>query len=115
MKVVVDENVSIAAAAHLRELGHEVSCVAEGDCGPADEEVWRIVTEGPALLVTRDHHFTNALRYDAGLALGIVYLRRGNLSAAEELCLMEAFLQSHSPEEFGGRLVTLSPGRLRIR
>ncbi len=115
MKVLLDENVPLAVAVRLRQLGHEVSSFRESEQGITDEEVWRAVTEAPSLLVTRDHHFTNPLRFDPELTLGIVYLRRGNLRVAEELGLIEGFLESHTPEEYAGRLVTLSPGKLHIR
>ena len=115
MKIVLDENVPVAVAERLREMGHDVTCMAEQDRGLRDEEVWQLATEGPALLVTRDHHFADPSRFDTALTLGVIYLRRGNLRVADELRLIEAFLQRHSPEEYASRLVTLSPGELRIR
>ncbi len=115
MRIVLDENVPLVVAARLRELGHEVCSFREEEQGITDERVWRAVTETSSLLVMRNHHFTNPLRFDPRLTLGIIYLRRGNLRVADEVRLIEAFLQSHGPEEYAARLVTLSPGKLSIR
>lgn len=62
MIVVVDESVSYGLVEVLRQAGHEVVSVAEfPTVGMADEQVFQLVQERSAVLLTRDYHFTNAI------------------------------------------------------
>ena len=116
MRIVLDENVCLRLARVLREDGHEVFSVAESqERSLSDAEVWTLVCETHALLITRDYHFTNGIRFNAARCLGIVFLRHGNLKASDEMALVRSFLASHVLEEFRGKLVTLFPGSARIR
>jgi len=47
-----------------------------------------------AVLVTRDYHFTNPIRFPAEKTAGIIYIRHGNLKSEEEIMLMENFLHN---------------------
>ena len=116
MRILLDENVCLRLAGALREHGHEVHATAEtAGKGLPDNEIWALACKGPALLISRDYHFTNAVRFDPALCLGIVFLRHGNLKANEEVALVRSFLSSHPLAEYQGKLVTLSPGSIRIR
>jgi predicted nuclease of predicted toxin-antitoxin system len=116
MRILLDESVCLRLADALREDGHEVLAIAESaGKGLPDNDVWTVACEGAFLLITRDYHFTNAVRFDPALCLGTVFLRHGNLKASEEVTLVRSFLLAHPPVEYQGRLVTLSPGRIRIR
>jgi predicted nuclease of predicted toxin-antitoxin system len=116
MKIVLDENVSLSLATVLREDGHDVLAVAESaEKGSEDEEVWRVACEEPSLLITRDYHFTNGVRFEPSQCLGVVFIRRGNLTASDEVALVRSFLASHPPDQYRGKLVSLSPGGVRLR
>lgn len=116
MRILLDENVCLRLADVLREDGHEVLAMVESAArGLPDGEVWSLACENPSLLITRDYHFTNAVRFDPALCLGIVFLRHGNLTASEEVSLVRSFLVSHPLSEYGGKLVTLSRGSIRVR
>ena len=116
MRILLDENVSLRLARALREAGHEVLIIAESaGKGLADDEVWSLAREGPCLLITRDYHFTNAVRFAPELCLGIVFLRHGNLKVTEEVAMVDSFLSSHPLVAYQGKLVTLAPGSIRTR
>lgn len=115
MRIVVDESVPTAVADLLSGMGHEVTHIARGHKGASDGEVWRLVVAGAALLVTRDHRFADPARCDPGRCLGVVYLRKGNLRIEQEVELVGGFFERHVPDEYRGRLVTLSPREMRIR
>ena len=116
MKIVVDENVCLRLARMLRQDGHEVFSVAESVVkGAGDADVWTRACDTQSLLITRDYHFTNSVRFNPSLCLGIVFLRHGNLKASDETFLVRSFLASHALERFQGTLVTLSRGGVRIR
>jgi predicted nuclease of predicted toxin-antitoxin system len=116
MIIVVDESVSYGIVPLLREAGHEVVAIAESaTTGIGDEQVFHLVQERGALLITRDYHFTNAIRFPASATRGILYIRRGNLTAAEEITLIQRILAQHSTDTFIGKLVTLYKDGIKIR
>ena len=116
MVVVLDENVSLALTAALRQVGHKVIAVAEtAERGMADTEVWELAKAERAVLITRDHGFTNPVRFRTQEVGAVIYLRRGNLSSEEEVALVIDFLAAHELDEYKGCLVTLWPGGARIR
>ncbi len=116
MKIVVDESVSYGVALTLREAGHSVIAIAESPTsGIVDEDIFKLVIENSALLITRDYHFTNEVRFPSNKTAGIIYIRRGNLTADEEIELVQRFLSTHSHKEYSGKLVTLYKDSVRIR
>jgi predicted nuclease of predicted toxin-antitoxin system len=116
MIIVVDESVSYGIVHVLREAGHEVLAIAESDtAGLGDEQVFQLVRNRGALLITRDYHFTNAVRFPASTTQGILYIRRGNLTAVEEIALIQRVFSQHSADTFVGRLVTLYKDSTKIR
>ena len=115
MRIVVDESVTVQVCGRLSGAGHRVTHVALWRKGASDEEVWRFVVGERAALVTRDRHFADPVAFDPVECLGIVFLRKGNLTIAEETDLVGRFFDRHTEEEFRGRFVTLSPGQVRIR
>ena len=113
---VLDESVSLRVAEILRTLGFETLVVAQRpDRGMSDEAVFVLAAEGARLLVTRDAHFTNSLRFPADRTGGILYIARGNLLAQQEADLVGGFLKVHKPEDYRGRLVFLTLSGPRIR
>jgi predicted nuclease of predicted toxin-antitoxin system len=116
MKIVLDENICRRLSAQLRGMGHEVTSVSDlpGRSMP-DTEVWDLAKRQNALLVTRDTHFTNPIRFDPAECQGILFLRHGNLTAARECELVSHFIQEFDPALCVGRLVSLSPHEIRYR
>lgn len=112
----MDENVSLLASAALMRLGHEVTAVCRTEfCGSADEGVWEFACRENALLVTRDMHFCKAARFPAERCLGIIVLRPGTLSAAQEAQLLLDYFQDRDQADLQKRLVMLSPSGVEIR
>ncbi|MBI4227967.1 MAG: DUF5615 family PIN-like protein [Candidatus Omnitrophica bacterium] len=115
-RVLLDENVSLRIADRLRAVGYEVVAIVQHPArGMSDEAVFELVTQGPMLLITRDAHFTNPVRFPVDKTAGIIYLTHGNLRSLDEVRLVEQFLTTHPPEVFKGRLVSLSPTAARVR
>ena len=114
MRIIVDENVPIAVAKRLSGMGREVTHVGLEAEGGSDAEVWGLVVQESSLLLARDHHFTNSVPFNPEQCLGIVYLRKGNPTIAQEVDFVERFFQRHPPDRFAGRLVTLTPDEVRI-
>ena len=88
MKIVIDESISYGVVSYLRNEGHSVIAIAEQPTsGFKDEEVFEIVTREQASLFTRDHHFTNSLRFPPQDTAGIIFIRKGNLTSDQEIDL----------------------------
>lgn len=115
-RAILDENVSLQVGARLAARGYEVLAIAkQPDRGMSDAAVFTLAREHASLLVTRDSHFTNPVRFPPTATGGILYLTHGNLSGQDEAELVEGFLSSHPPKVFAGRLVLLSSTGVRIR
>ncbi len=116
MIIVLDESVSYGLAEVLRETGHTVIAIAEASTsGISDEEIFNLVLKNNAILITRDYHFTNPLRFPPNKTGGLIYIRHGNLTAIEEIKLVQRFLSIHPYNEYSGRLVTLYRNTVKIR
>ena len=116
MKIIVDENVSYGVVSYLRDADYDVIGIMESSgVGCDDSEVFEIVKKERAVLITRDHHFTNSLRFPSEESACIIYIRKGNLTTSEEIELIKWLLSSYSFEHFKGRLVTLSKDKIKIR
>ena len=117
-RAVLDENVSLQVADRLKILGYEVLAVAQHPArGMRDEAVFSLVVDEKesALLVTRDGHFANPIRFSPSKTAGILHITAGNLRGVDEADLVEQFLRTHSPRDFSGHLVFLSRAGARIR
>jgi len=115
MRFIVDENVSFGVVKELRASGHAVIAIAEGHTGMKDNEIYEMVIREKALLITRDFHFTNSLRFPPQKTEGIIYLRHGNLKTSEEIEIIVKFIKLGSLDKTKGSLVTLERKRAKIR
>ena len=116
MKIVVDESVSFGVATYLRSQGHDLIAIAEDTTsGLKDTDVFEIVKQEKAVLITRDHHFTNSLRFPPEETTCIIFIRKGNLTSQEEIDLIKWFFDSYKMSNFKGRLITISIDHVRVR
>jgi predicted nuclease of predicted toxin-antitoxin system len=114
--ILLDENVSLALVSRLRTLGYDVVAIAEqASRGRNDEGVFSSARQLGAVLVTRDAHFTNPVRFDPSLTAGIIHIVHGNLTASDEIALVEGFLGRTPVEACAGKLVLLARDRTIIR
>ncbi len=116
MKLLFDENLSPAHAAHLRQNNIDaVSVVEEGLAGSNDSLVRAAAVRAGRILVTLDGDFANILRYPVEGTPGVIWLRlhpptEDKIRAALDRCLM--MLGSRS---FTGKLVVVDKDKIRIR
>jgi len=116
MKILVDENISHGLVERLRKEGHEVIAICElPDRGVSDEDIYAFILREQSVLITRDYHFTNPVRFPAEKTMGIIYVRHGNLRSEEEIAMVENFLHDHDLEVFQQKLVTLYRDSIRVR
>ncbi len=116
MKLVVDESVSYAVVKELRKLEYEVISIGEKPLsGLQDEGVYNFAVKEKAILITRDFHFTNSLRFPPQETGGIIYIRNGNLRAEEEVALIARLFRFHNLDIIKGKLVTLYKKSMKVR
>lgn len=83
--------------------------------GIHDDSVFKLALSKKRIIITRDFHFTNLIRFPAGLTEGIIYIRHGNLKSTEEKEVIMHFIKSIKAEEIQGKLVTLYRSGYRIK
>jgi len=115
MKFVVDENVSFGLVEALRKNREEVLAIVEDNRGISDVTVFNLAQKDEAILITRDYHFTNPMRFPSSKVEAIIYIQKGNLSSVEEIQLVMNFLKKHNLDQFKRRLVTLYKDSAKIR
>jgi predicted nuclease of predicted toxin-antitoxin system len=113
MKLLVDACVAETVVQALRAHGHDVAAVVDWPRDPGDEEILRLAAAEQRTIVTRDKDFgTLAVLYQRGHA-GILQLRRLPLREQPPACV--AALHAHAQDLETGAIVTVLPGRLRVR
>ena len=83
--------------------------------GLKDNIIWELAVREKAVLITRDYHFTNTVRFPSKDIGAIIYIRHGNLKASEEIEIILDFLKRHLFKEFENRLVVLSKYKISVR
>ena len=115
MKFLIDQDVYAITVSFLKQLGHDVVCVADiGYSSATDSELLGIAQEQERILITRDRDFVRLVFAD-NVGKGVIYLRiiPSNLyEIHEELKLI---LSSYSEKELKNAFVVVEPRRHRIR
>lgn len=116
MKFITDENVSYLVVLELRSRGHQVIAISEREyAGSHDQEIYNLMIREGAVLITRDFHFTNSLRFNPKGTAGIVYLRKGNLRSEEEVKILLDFISKGGLDMARDHLITLDRTGMKIR
>lgn len=116
MKFIVDENVSLTVVELLKALNFTAIPIASREyTGLKDEAIYAMALRENALIITRDHHFTNSIKFPPEKTKGIIYIRAGNLTSEEESAIVGKFIRSANLKEIQGKLVTLYRSETKIR
>ncbi|MEW6106109.1 MAG: DUF5615 family PIN-like protein [Bacillota bacterium] len=115
MRFKLDENFGPWAQEPFRQRGLDCPSVYDqGLRGADDQAVLRAAVGEQRILVTMDGDFGNVVAYPPEQTAGIVVLKvLGRASRTSILKLIEAFLDTASGHEMGGRLWIVEPGRIR--
>lgn len=117
MRILVDEDLPVAAAELLRAGGHEARHVLElGLAGSTDRHLFDTAQAQGALILSADVDFANLLQFPLGRHNGIIVLRfPDHFRRREILDLLSRFLDSMDLSQLRGALVIVEPGAFRIR
>lgn len=116
MKLKLDENLSRHLAPRVAAQGYDVSTAADEDLlGHPDYEVASAARAEGRIVLTLDVGFANLRDYPAGTHWGIIVFRLRTLGPLPIMDAVEAFVRDHDLAEFSGCVVTVEPGRVRVR
>lgn len=116
MRFLLDESVSRGSAVALRTHGHDaVHAIDVGLASTDDEEIIERARREDRILITRDRHFTNPVRFPPSEFPGILYIRPGNLTSQDEAALLHRVVSALSSSAVAGHLVVVSITRVTIR
>lgn len=115
MKLKVDENISRAAVARLRDAGHDVAMVHDqGLCGSSDPGLLDVCAEEGRGLVSLDMDFANPLRYRPSDHAGIVVFRLPRRPGPNDLLrACDTLIQGLVGRDPGGKLWIVQGQRIR--
>ena len=93
--LLVDQNVGAELVAHLRNNGFDVLELSQvGMTAATDEEILAKANTEGRVVITHDSDFGSLAVQAAAPFIGIVYLRPGHISSAENIDAMNQLLNS---------------------
>ncbi len=113
MKLLLDSCVWGGAAGPLRDAGHDVDWCGNWPKDPGDDEILATAYREDRVLVTLDKDFGELAILHGSPHRGI--LRLVDISARQQAARCLDVLASHGDLLLRGAIITVEPGRLRIR
>src|SRR5258706_2841096 len=114
MRILADENCDRLIVVALREAGHDVRYVAEGDAGESDNELVRLAIGQKRVLLTDDLDFGRLAELEERRPPAIILMRLGRLGRAAQAKRVVSTVESLDlPIE--DRVIVVEPGQIRIR
>ncbi len=113
MKLLLDSCVAKVVAEILRRDGHDIVWAGEWDRDPGDEQILRVAAEEGRAVVTLDKDFGELAIVRRQRHCGIV--RLVDIRIAEQGPRAAIALRACERELAAGAIVTIEPGRIRIR
>jgi predicted nuclease of predicted toxin-antitoxin system len=113
MKLLLDTCVWGGARRELEAAGHDVTWAGEWTEDPGDEQILGLALIEGRVLVTLDKDFGELAIVHGKPHAGILRLVKVAARQQGQACLQ--VLRAHGEELQAGAIITLEPGRLRIR
>ncbi len=116
MRLFLDENLPLDAAAVLTNAGHDTATVVgRGLGGAADVDVAAICRAEERALLTLDLDFANTLAYPPSEYFGLVVFRLERQDKQHVLAVISSLIPVLGREELVGRLWVVERERIRVR
>lgn len=113
MKLLLDTCISGSAVAPLKAAGHDVTWTGHWPTDPGDEEILALAYREGRILVTLDKDFGELAVVRGQAHAGIIRLVVLSVSQQAPTCMM--VLNRYGGELQSGGIVTVEPGRIRVR
>ena len=114
MRFVADESCDFSVVRALRDVGHEVTAIADIAPRIEDEEVLRIALRKGTILITEDKDFGQLVYASAKANEGVLLLRFPARERSGVAAAVVALVKQRGAE-LAGCFVVLQRGRVRIR
>jgi len=116
MRLLVDMNLSPRWVNFLRAAGHEATHWSEiGDARATDAHIMAVAADERAIVLTNDLDFGTILAARGHSGPSVIQLRAADLRPEVLGDLLLAATARISEELLAGALVTIDPGRTRVR
>lgn len=116
MKLLLDENLSPAQAADLRDKGYDAVSVAQlGLCGADDSVIRQAAIDQNRILVTLDGDFANFLRFPPTDTPGVLRLRVHPPTESSVASVLSDCIPRLEGLELRGKLIVVDGRGIRIR
>ena len=113
MKLLLDTCVWGKATEELSAAGHDVIWSGAWPQDPGDEEILALAHRDGRVMVTLDKDFGELAIVHGSAHSGI--LRLVNISAKQQAAVCLRVIAIHGKELEAGAIITVEPGRLRVR
>lgn len=113
MNIIVDACVGMQVVEALEADGHDVDYIAQMEKSPDDDDILREAHKRQQVLVTRDKDFGVWAVLHGLPHCGIVQFRKLPLRHQAAACRVA--LRNHGGDLLKGAIVTIQPGRVRVR
>ncbi len=113
MKLLLDTCVWGGAVDALKAAGHDVIWAGDWPADPGDDEIMALAHQGGRILITLDKDFGELAVVREQAHAGIVRLVILSSSQQAPACVM--VLNRYGTELQSGAIVTVEPGRIRVR
>jgi predicted nuclease of predicted toxin-antitoxin system len=115
MKVKLDENLPVRAAAQLRVMGFDVDTVHdEGLVGQLDEAVWQAAQHEGRFLVTQDLDFSDTRKFAPGSHHGILLVRLPDSEQWRVADYLAAWFADPCIVDWPRSVVVATPHKVRV-
>jgi len=115
MKLKLDENLPVALAVRLREIGYDADTVPdEGLGGHADATVWHAAQREGRFLVTQDLDFSDTRKFVPGTHCGILLVRIPDLEQWRVSDYVFGWFSAAEAQSWAGCVVVATPHRVRV-
>ncbi len=113
MKLLLDSCISGVAVAPLKAAGHDVVWAGDWPTDPGDDEILALAYQESRILITLDKDFGELAVVREQAHAGIIRLAVLPASQLAPTCVM--VLNRYGTELQSGAIVTVEPGRIRVR
>lgn len=113
MRVLLDTCVWGGTRKQLQDAGHDVIWAGDWPDDPGDDEILERARAEQRVLVTLDKDFGHLVVVQRRPHAGII--RLVDFRARDQAAACRSVLATHGEELLAGALLTVEPGRLRIR
>lgn len=116
MKFKLDENLPVAIATDLSDLGYDVdTSPSEGLAGLPDEDVWRATQSAGRFLITQDMDFSDVRKFSPGTHFGLLLIRLRDPSRGRLIERIQHILDCSDIESWARCFVVATEHKVRVR